>query len=289
MTQEDIVRNIVANTARSIKDIADETGILTPNIRRILGVGTKTGTFFRLERGVYILNKNGNDVAVVHTADAVTKLPELAAAGVKVNMVILDPPYTTPAIVGRNRPQKFKTITPEQFSAVTNAIAQMIADDDSPVYYICSTAPYGAREMEKYTVQIYNAGFKLVAVGRYVKLQKDGTSRALNPKGKPTSPEAVMLFTKSGYFAEKDMPRKLTFHLVRPPVTGKYGRQTKKPDEMIRSFVLQGSLKGQTVCDPFAGTGGTLIQAVRHGRRALGIEIDDITMRQFIIAGLMES
>lgn len=46
------------------------------------------------------------------------------------------------------------------------------------------------------------------------------------------------------------------------------------PPEIPRRCILAGSAEGDTVLDPFAGSGTTLQVAVRNGRRAIGIEIN---------------
>lgn len=56
-TQGERVQQLVARKAKSIKQIAEATGFLEPNIRRILGQGEKQGIFKRVEKGVYIRNK----------------------------------------------------------------------------------------------------------------------------------------------------------------------------------------------------------------------------------------
>jgi predicted Rossmann fold nucleotide-binding protein DprA/Smf involved in DNA uptake len=55
-TQGARVQQLVARKAKSIKQIAKETGFLEPNIRRILGQGEKKGIFRRVAKGMYILN-----------------------------------------------------------------------------------------------------------------------------------------------------------------------------------------------------------------------------------------
>jgi hypothetical protein len=52
-TQKEIVKEAIKETPKSIKEIAAETKIKEPNIRRILGVGAKEGTFERVDDGVY--------------------------------------------------------------------------------------------------------------------------------------------------------------------------------------------------------------------------------------------
>lgn len=49
---------------------------------------------------------------------------------------------------------------------------------------------------------------------------------------------------------------------------------TQKPEALIRKFVLASSQRGETVLDPFAGSGTTLVVAEQLGRRWLGCEIN---------------
>ena len=46
----------------SIQEIAEKTKIKEPNVRRILGVGAKDGVFERVDKGVYVLKHNGQEL-----------------------------------------------------------------------------------------------------------------------------------------------------------------------------------------------------------------------------------
>lgn len=48
---------------------------------------------------------------------------------------------------------------------------------------------------------------------------------------------------------------------------------TEKPVRLIRELIESSSSIGETVLDPFAGTGSTLIAARIKGRRAIGVEV----------------
>lgn len=50
---------------------------------------------------------------------------------------------------------------------------------------------------------------------------------------------------------------------------------TEKPVMLLRQLIESSSLIGETVFDPFAGSGSTLEAAVVEGRRAVGIELDE--------------
>jgi predicted transcriptional regulator of viral defense system len=48
-----------------LNGIAKETKIKEPNIRRILGVGAKEGTFERVDKGVYVVRVGGQSKKVI--------------------------------------------------------------------------------------------------------------------------------------------------------------------------------------------------------------------------------
>lgn len=49
---------------------------------------------------------------------------------------------------------------------------------------------------------------------------------------------------------------------------------TEKPVALMRRLIESSSCIGETVLDPFAGCGSTLVAAVLEGRKAIGIELD---------------
>jgi site-specific DNA-methyltransferase (adenine-specific) len=49
----------------------------------------------------------------------------------------------------------------------------------------------------------------------------------------------------------------------------------QKPDQLMRTLVDQFSEPGETILDPYAGSGSTLLAAAFLGRRAIGIERDE--------------
>lgn len=50
---------------------------------------------------------------------------------------------------------------------------------------------------------------------------------------------------------------------------------TEKPVDILRQLIESSSVMGETVYDPFAGSGSTLIAAILEGRIAVGCEIDE--------------
>ncbi len=50
---------------------------------------------------------------------------------------------------------------------------------------------------------------------------------------------------------------------------------TEKPVDVLRQLIESSSVMGETVYDPFAGSGSTLIAAALEGRKAIGVEIEE--------------
>lgn len=53
-----------------------------------------------------------------------------------------------------------------------------------------------------------------------------------------------------------------------------YGHPTIKPLEIIKNLIINSSLEGQTVLDPFMGSGTTAVACKQTGRHFIGFEID---------------
>lgn len=65
--------------------------------------------------------------------------------------------------------------------------------------------------------------------------------------------------SKQGFSASVELPK---YH------------PTQKPIALMEHYILNSSQPGDTVFDPFAGCGSTLIAAERNGRKWIGCEID---------------
>lgn len=61
----------------------------------------------------------------------------------------------------------------------------------------------------------------------------------------------------------------------RPNGAGVSRHPTEKPVALLRRLIESSSLPGETVLDPFVGSGSTLVAAVAEGRKGIGIELDE--------------
>ncbi len=60
-----------------------------------------------------------------------------------------------------------------------------------------------------------------------------------------------------------------------PPVVQNTGHPTAKPLPMVEDWVRLFTNASETVFDPFAGSGTTLIAAANENRKAVGVELEE--------------
>lgn len=267
MTQkEKVIRYIADNEQVHIKEVAKAMDIIEPNIRRILGMGTKEGIFERIGSGIYKITVDGINLLYLYQGDAIELLPELAEAGLKADMVFLDIPYNTPAVKGGNRGIKYNTISVEQFKSVLSSVTKIL-NPNGVIVYMSSQAISGLKAMKKYTDCFIPYGFIEVAKGHYEKLFGNGLPTT-NMRGDIIKPELISVFALNNKSELLDL--NWTFSKVRPK-----GYQTEKEASMIAEIIENTTCIGDTILDPFAGSGVVGLEAIKIGRKAILIEQSD--------------
>ena len=267
VSQKEAVAGSIKETPKTIKQIAEETKILEPNVRRILGVGAKEGVFERVDKGVYILSKDGVDTAYIHTGDALETLPKLAADGFKADMIFLDIPYKTAGVIGGSRGIDYDTLSSEDFkNIVIPAVKTIARTDDSPIVYMYSNSKSGMVQMIDYNNKIIKSGLQIVAKGTYSKTYKSGAPMKFGKYLMP--PEGILVFNKSGN--DVALPSAFDVKAVAPLYKGHY--QTEKAHELLQAIIRGTTKVGDMVLDPFAGSGVTGEQAIKEGRKTILIE-----------------
>lgn len=56
-------------------------------------------------------------------------------------------------------------------------------------------------------------------------------------------------------------------------VEGKH--PTQKPEYLLERIILSSTEEGQVILDPFCGSGTTGVEAVKYGRRFIGIDVSE--------------
>lgn len=275
-TQTEQVKEVVAEEPKSIQEVAEATGIVEPNIRRILGQGTKKGVFERVDKGVYVLKtEDGKEAAWIEAGEAQEVLPRMVKEGRKFDMIFLDPAYFSRGLANSENSNRntipYDFINAQEFKKVSDAVVDLAREDDSHIYLMLSGAPSTRKDMQNYLYMMDDSGLKVVGEGSYTKLDKSGNP-ALNIRGAEAAPERLFLFSKSGQAREGEVPTQLKFRYVRPNIRDSY--PTEKPKELLRALIEQSTFEGEQILDPFAGSGVSGEQAIESGRKPTLVEKD---------------
>jgi site-specific DNA-methyltransferase (adenine-specific) len=84
----------------------------------------------------------------------------------------------------------------------------------------------------------------------------------------------ILYYGKDPYLAAGKGRRPNSWEQPATDFSEKNGHPCPKPMGMMRWLVARGSLPGETVLDPFMGSGTTGVAAIRLGRKFIGIEIE---------------
>lgn len=270
-SQTEEILNILGSKEKSVEELQAETGILRPNIRRILHTLTKNQKLIRVSRGIYRTAR-----ALFITGDSLFVLPELINSSMKFDMIFLDIPYITAAVTKTgNRGIEYDSIDPSTFFKVLRMVKQLLNNDNSYLYYMYSSAPSGWRQMKMYNYLLPQAGFRFIAELDYYKYQKDGITRTRNMRGNIDYPEKIMLLNQSGIYCKMEIELEKEFHLVRPK-----GYQSEKPAKLAEGLIKMSTFPGSAILDPFAGSGVMIEQAEMHERYGIAVEKNAETFKK---------
>lgn len=195
---------------------------------------------------------------VIYLGDCREILPSLP----KVDLVLTDPPY------GVSGEQNSKTMTSQK----KNEYGCFV---DS-VEYVKNVAVPG------FTVALKIANRAILTPGNrcltlYPMPDSFGSffqpaSVGLQPWGRADS-QPIFFYGKFPRDSKQIPGQKLTWQLTEAPE--KNGHPCPKPFSAWLGLMLLGSLDGDTILDPFMGSGTTLRAAKDLGRKAIGIEIEE--------------
>lgn len=86
--------------------------------------------------------------------------------------------------------------------------------------------------------------------------------------------ENIIFATKGRFTFPGKRPKSVFRHQGQVNTGTATAHPNEKPVPLIKELILAVSSMGETILDPFAGSGSTLIAAVATGRQYVGIEID---------------
>ena len=74
---------------------------------------------------------------------------------------------------------------------------------------------------------------------------------------------------------DKQMKDVWTGSLTKPSEKTEGKHPTQKPEYLLERIVLASTEDGQIILDPFCGSGTTGVEALKYGRKFVGIEINE--------------
>jgi DNA modification methylase len=91
-----------------------------------------------------------------------------------------------------------------------------------------------------------------------------------------TDTEFILFFREKGVKVHGEFKTKFTYYVT--PINQKdkkeFGHPTIKPLNMVQNFIVNSSVEGDVVLEPFMGSGTTGVACVNTGRKFIGIELD---------------
>ena len=125
------------------------------------------------------------------------------------------------------------------------------------------------KRVHEIVVQFYRGDWE--SITKNPQYTNDATKRTVRRKGRPSHTGNI---GEKEYCSEDGGPRLMRSVLHCRSCHGTAVHPTQKPLGIVLPLVEYSSNEGDTILDPFMGSGTTLVAAKQLGRKAIGIEID---------------
>ena len=218
----------------------------------------------------------------LHCADCLSVLPTLASGSV--NLIVTDPPYEILNMVTYFRefvrvlhPSGSLYIFGDKDIVAENWFRQMSIRHKTLLvwHYLNSPKPRGRWRGAMQAIIYGYKSDESIFNEDAARVPYTPAAQKLNGRMRPSNGrmnKAMVYNTSKGA-----LPRDVILH---PALLGhlsreRVGHDDQKPLELIRKLVLTSSNVGDTVLDPFAGSGTTLVAARATGRNGVGVECDE--------------
>ncbi len=256
----------------------------TSTIRGRVNEAATTNLLIRVSRGVYVFAGADLDAVVIH-GNTIEELPNIVKAGIKYDMVFLDIPYNLAGQKGGNRNlANYSLIEPDIFQDLLQHIVKCLKNKHSQLYFMIAGGKSSYKKALKYIEAFDKTDLKLAGKGSYTKLTNTGTVCNMGKYSMP--PELIFVYSKSGGLLKYNT--QLEFSLKRPPLPVSGGYPTQKPEELLSTIIEQSTYPGDLILDPFGGSGVTLQEALKLGRKIHTIDISEESINKFILPKLQK-
>lgn len=215
----------------------------------------------------------------LYHGDSLNFLPLLEKKGFRADLLCSDPPYNisnTTSVIRRGKKGKYRGKNIENKFEFDHKVEP---EDWIPPAVRClkEDAVFvsfaGARQLERMAKILENIGFSIKHFSAWFKTNPVPQARK---KKWCSGMEHIVIAARGNYhynWWEGHHPG----YIVSPICMGKErtSHPTQKPLDVVEDLVKWWSFEGDTVLDPFMGVGTTGVAAVKHGRKFVGIELEE--------------
>lgn len=207
--------------------------------------------------------------AVIHCGDCQDVLPKIVAP---VDHFILDPPYEAAMHEAKGKGRRVRTdngadLRKLSFASIEAIRAWVAANCKGRGWFLAFCTPEGVAPWRD---ALEAAGHRYKRACVWV---KPDASPQFNGQGPGYAAEMfVTTWTGRGVSRWNGGGRSNVFTHLTNPADREGSHPTEKPVALMMEIVEKFTNPGDTICDPFMGTGATGVAALRLGRRFVGIE-----------------
>ena len=189
-----------------------------------------------------------------------------------IDLVVTDPPYVIDNKGGGLYTQEDKQYV-KQLEAIKDGFSTEVLDElcrvmkNINIYLWCSQKQLFP--LIEYFVEGKKCNFNLITWHKTNPIPACGNKYL-------TDTEYCLFFREKGVKIYGEFSTKFTYYVT--PLNQKdkklYNHPTIKPLDIIQNLVVNSSLEGDIVLDPFLGSGTTAVACVNTGRHYIGFELD---------------
>jgi len=196
--------------------------------------------------------------------DCLVAMDKMIEEGVKVDMVLADPPYGMSFQCGtrKDKYDKIKNDCNLEWLDEFARLSYEIAKDNTAHYVFCSF-----HHIDKFK-QAFEKYFKVKNILTWSK--RCGGLGDLKADFMPTTEFVLFLQKGRKFYNGKRVSNVLEFNKIRAEY-----HPTQKPLDLIEFMLEKFTNEGEVVIDPFMGSGTTGVACKNLGRDFIGIELDD--------------
>lgn len=204
-----------------------------------------------------------NEHSVLYQGDCLDVMRRISLCGDTVDMILTDPPYSTPTVAsfGRGVCRRLSDLAiQEHYFRDVKCHMESVASDSAPFLIFCDDT------------------YSAVLTGMFYHYKQTGLliwDKKRIGMGSPYRKRHELIFfahRNSVPLNKGDISHIPT--VLEHPFTKKY-HGAEKPISLLNILISGLCPKGGTVLDPFAGSGSTAVAAQRAGRRWVAAELDE--------------